>query len=461
MTAPRRRQQVADVWWAGVAAVQPAHAVPRALAAESIDWNQVPRLWLVGGGKAGAAMAEATLQFLAQTGVPRDRVAGWLNVPAETARPLAAVTLHPARPTGVNLPTAEAVMGTQRLLQLIDQTGPGEWVLCLLSGGGSALLCAPAPGVTLEDKLAVTQLLHRSGADIQQMNTVRKHLSQIKGGGLTQRLAQRGWPGPRLLCLVISDVIGDPLDVIASGPTYPDPTTFADALAVVDQFGLRSRLPPAARDYLQAGAAGQRPETLKAMPRLPDGTPLAEHRLIATNSQAVAAAVKAAQDRGWRVESDPAPFAGDVLSQVRQVAERLRIWSAQPPLDRPLAWIAGGETTVTLPPQAGMGGRNQHFILALLAELPPAVWQRVTILCAGTDGEDGTTSAAGAVADWQAWTALAGQPEQIRDHLRRFDAYPLLDQAGALVRTGLTQTNVMDLRIAVLWPDPEPTPDAE
>lgn len=453
MSAPARRQQVADVWWAGVAAVQPAQAVPRALAAERLDWIQVPRLWLVGGGKAGTAMTLAACHFLEQAGVPRERLAGWVNVPADTVQEVPPVTLHPARPTGMNLPTAAAVTGTERILQLTDHAGPGEWLLCLLSGGGSALLCAPAPGVTLEDKLAVTQLLHRSGADIQQINTVRKHLSQIKGGGLTQRLARRGWPGPKLLSLVISDVIGDPLDVIASGPTYPDPTTFADALAVVDQFDLRHRLPAAALEYLQAGAAGQRPETLKTMPLLPDGKPLAEHRLIATNTQAVAAATQAARDRGWLVEHDPAPFAGDVLRQVRDVAGRLRTWLAQPPLDRPLAWIAGGETTVTLPAQAGAGGRNQHFILALLAELPPAVWQRVTVLCAGTDGEDGTTNAAGAFADDLAWTALAGQSVRLQDHLRRFDAYPLLDQAGALFRTGLTQTNVMDLRIAVLWPD--------
>jgi hydroxypyruvate reductase/glycerate 2-kinase len=453
MSASAWRQEVADVWWAGVAAVQPAQAVPRALAAEPLDWSQVPRLWLVGGGKAGTAMTLAACRFLEQAGVPRDRLAGWVNVPADTVQEVAPlITLHPARPTGMNLPTAAAVMGTERILQLIDQTGPGEWVLCLVSGGGSALLCAPAPGLTLEDKLAVTQLLHRSGADIQQMNTVRKHLSQIKGGGLTQRLARRGWPGPRLLSLVISDVIGDPLEVIASGPTYPDPTTFADALSVVDQFGLRPHLPAAVLDYLRAGVAGQRPETLKTMPQLPDGTPLAEHRLIATNAQAVAASAQAARDRGWQVECASMPFAGDVLDQVRLVAERLRTWAAQPPPDRPVAWIAGGETTVTLPAPAGAGGRNQHFILALLAELPPEVWERVTVLCAGTDGEDGTTQAAGAFADRQTWTALAGQPERVQDHLRRFDAYPLLDRAGALFRTGLTQTNVMDLRIVVLWP---------
>lgn len=449
--ADQRRHLVAQIWQAGLAAVQPGQAVPRTLRAESIDWPSLPRCWLIGGGKAGTAMAQAAVQFLLDHDLPATRLAGWLNVPAETAQPLTGVTLHPARPTGINFPTAAAVAGTEHLLHRIDQVGPGELVLCLISGGGSALLCAPAPGLTLEDKQAVTKLLHRSGADIGEMNAVRKHLSRIKGGGLTSRLAARGSLGQRLLCLLISDVIGDPLDVIASGPTCCDPTTFADAVSVLQRRGLWEAVPAAARSYLEAGLAGQAPETLKVMPRARDGGDLAEHRLIATSAQAVAAAAAAAQQLGWHVQAQPDPFAGDVNDQVDQVARQLRGVLDSAGRGAPVALIAGGEPTVVLPPTPGKGGRNQHFILGLLAQLSPAELDRVTVLCAGTDGEDGPTDAAGGFADAAAATALA--PQAVADHWRRFDAYPVLEAAGALWRTGLTQTNVMDLRVAVVWPD--------
>jgi glycerate-2-kinase len=395
-------------------------------------------------------MAQAAVQFLLEQGLPPTRLAGWLNVPAETAQPLTGVTLHPARPTGVNYPTAEAVAGTERILQLMDQVGPGELVLCLISGGGSALLCAPAPGLTLEDKQAVTRLLHRSGADIGEMNAVRKHLSRIKGGGLTSRLAARGPLGQRLLCLVISDVIGDPLDVIASGPTCPDPTTFADAINVLRRRGLWDETPAAARGHLEAGLAGRVAETLKVMPRSAAGGDLAEHRLIATNAHAVAAAAAAARQRGWHVQTDTEPYAGDVHAQVRAVARQLRDVLQGPARDAPVALIAGGEPTVVLPSTPGQGGRNQHFILGLLAELTPTELERVTVLCAGTDGEDGPTDAAGGFADAAAAATLA--PATVADHLRRCDAYPILAAADALWRPGLTHTNVMDLRVAVVWP---------
>lgn len=435
------------IWQAGVAAVQPSQAVPAALAAASIPWVQVPRCWVVGGGKAGSAMAEATARFLRDKGLPSERLAGWVNVPAESARPLPGITLHPARPLGINYPTAAAVAGSEQILSLLDRVGPGEWILCLISGGGSALLCAPAPGLTLEDKQQTTQLLHRSGADIREMNTVRKHLSRIKGGGLTQRLFARGDHGQRLLGLVISDVIGDPLDVIASGPTCPDPTTFGEALEIVERRGLRAELPAAVLARLERGRAGQEAETLKKLPEGPAGEALVLHRLIASQRHAVQAAAAAAKRLGYEPQAEEQPFAGDVLAEVKRVATQLREHLART-VGRPLALIAGGEPTVVLPPQPGRGGRNQHFILALAAELTPAEWDRITVLCAGTDGEDGPTDAAGAFLDRERAARLRGQP--LAEHLARFDAYPLLDAADALVRTGLTDTNVMDLRVMLL-----------
>src|SRR5262249_37680140 len=189
------------------------------------------------------------------------RIEGIVNVPAEAVRPLQRIRLHAARPAGANQPTAEGVAGTQEILRLVRSAGPEDVVLCLLSCGGSALLPAPAKGVALEDKQEMTRLLHVCGATINEMNCVRKHLSEVKGG----RLA-RGFAGRALVSLIISDVIGDPLDVIASGPTTPDPTTFADAMAVLEKYGLKPRTPAGILRHLARGVQGAEGETPKELP---------------------------------------------------------------------------------------------------------------------------------------------------------------------------------------------------
>src|SRR6185437_2671452 len=192
---------------------------------------------IVGGGKAGATMAAGVEAALSDQ---LERLSGVVNVPAETVRPMRAIRLHAARPAGSNQPTVEGVAGVRAMLDLVGQAGPRDVGLCLLSGGGSALLPAPVAGISLQDKQHVTALLHSCGATINEMNCVRKHLSAIKGGRLAQEFGTRP-----LFSLIISDVIGDPLDVIASGPTAADPTTFADALAVLDRYDLRERVPAA------------------------------------------------------------------------------------------------------------------------------------------------------------------------------------------------------------------------
>ncbi len=433
-----------DIWQAAVDAVRPEPLVRHALADEALGIGRAvraaPHILVLGAGKAGAAMAAAVEEALADV---IDRVRGIVNVPAESVRPLRRIRLHAARPAGSNQPTAEGVAGAEEMLRLARSAGPDDVALCLISGGGSALLPAPAEGLTLADKQAVTLLLHQCGATINQMNAVRKHLSAIKGG----RLAQ-AYRGRALYSLIISDVIGDPLDVIASGPTVPDPSTFVDALALLDTFGLTDRVPPAVVNHLKRGAGKEIPETPKT---LPDSV---HNVILGNNVQALAAAERRARDLGYNVlnlgsyvEGETSQVAVAVMGIARSIREQ------HIPIAPPACILLGGETTVTLGPDHGLGGRNQEFVLAALAKLGGT--PNVVILSGGTDGEDGPTDAAGALAEYPAGY-IAADPAVMADHLRRHDAYHFFESIGpwgGLLRTGLTQTNVMDVRL-VLIADP-------
>jgi len=368
---------------------------------------------------------------------------GLVNVPAESVRALRWIKLHAARPAGTNQPTAAGVQGANRILELARSAGADDVGICLLSGGGSALLPAPVAGVSLEDKQQLTQLLHACGATINEMNAVRKHLSRIKGG----RLAQ-AYSGKALHSLIISDVIGDPLDVIASGPTAADSSTFADALAVLDKFELRPRVPAAIIEHLQRGAAGDIPETLKSLPAHVHNT------VIGNNALALAAAQAKAEELGYRVINLGPDIAGETCRVAESMAERLgpAALSVSREVEHalgtsPICVLSGGETTVTLGRDHGLGGRNQEFVLAAAVKLGTAGLQNAVILSGGTDGEDGPTDAAGASADaatLKRATLLGLDP---RNYLERHDAYHFFEATGDLLKTGLTHTNVMDVRV--------------
>ena len=284
-----------------------------------------------------------------------------LNVPDGTTRPLRAIRLNVGRPLGVNQPTAAGVGGVRDMLDQIRTVGPNDLGLCLLSGGGSALLPAPVEGVSLKDKQEVTTLLHASGATIDEMNCVRKHLSAVKGGRLAQAFAERACP---LYSLIISDVIGDPLDVIASGPTAADPTTFADALAVLEGRDLMTRTPNAVLDHLRRGAAGIVQETPKTLPGV------VHNLILCNNAMALAAAAHRAEELGYPVlnlgafiEGETRVVAGVMVGIVRSIR------ADGQPMRPPLCLLLGGETTVTLTPDHGRGGRNQEFVLAAVLKL--------------------------------------------------------------------------------------------
>jgi hydroxypyruvate reductase/glycerate 2-kinase len=451
------RADALAIWTAAVESVKPGRLVQAAVAALPSDVraavDAAPRVLVVGGGKAGTAMTWHLEQALAGK---RGCVEGLVNVPegAEESflralngpsdrvigHPEFKTRLHPARPAGHNHPTAAGVRGADEMLRLLGSAGPDDVAFCLLSGGGSALLPAPVEGVTLEDKQAVTRLLHDSGATIREMNAVRKHLSRVKGG----RLAA-AFRGRLLVSLVISDVVGDSLDVIASGPTAPDPTTFADALAVLDRYGLRQRVPAGVLGVLNRGAAGGLPDTVKSLPLS------VRNVIVGSNAVALAAARAAAEGRGYRVldfgpyvEGETRHVAAVFAGIVRNIRDR------EEPVPPPVCVLIGGETTVTLEPGSGKGGRNQEFVLAVIDILGVEGMSGVCVLSGGTDGEDGPTDAAGAVATVETLREAGRCSLRPESYLRRHAAYPFFDTTGGLIRTGLTGTNVMDLRVILV-----------
>jgi hydroxypyruvate reductase/glycerate 2-kinase len=438
---PLLREQARLIWQAAVDAARPQDLLAAAFADRALELHATVaaarRILVLGAGKAGAAMSvglEAALGNLIE------RVDGVVNVPAETAnQPTRRIVLHPARPAGTNQPTAAGVTGARRILDLTRSAGPEDIALCLISGGGSALLPAPVEGVSLEDKQQITLQLHACGATINEMNAVRKHLSAIKGG----RLAQ-AFTGRALYSLIISDVVGDPLDVIASGPTAPDPTAFADALAVLDRYQLRAQAPPAVLAHLLRGAAGEVSETPKVLPG-------SVHNLVLGNNvRSLAAAQAQAERLGYQVLNLGSYIEGETRATAGVLAGMVRsIRRAGVPLRPPVCLLSGGETTVTLTKDHGLGGRNQELVLAMALKLGDDLAGTV-LLSGGTDGEDGPTDAAGAVVDTESLVLARALQLEPGRYLARNDAYSFFEAVGGLLKTGLTQTNVMDVRVFLI-----------
>ncbi len=338
------------------------------------------------------------------------------------------------RTGGHPVPDASSERATRELLDLVTAAGRDTLVVVLLSGGASALLAAPAPGVGLEDKRLLTQRLLASGADITAMNVVRRHCSRVKGGGLARAAARAAG----VWTLILSDVVGDDPAVIASGPTVADPTTFAEADAVLARWLDPADVRPAIRAHLDAGLAGRVPETVKP------GDPLVARgvvRVLAGNRTAVGAAASAARAHGFQVDVVDEPLAGDASAAGQAVVARL----AAAPRDRSVAIVLGGETTVRVVP-GGAGGRSQQ--LALSAALALAGHPGV-VLAAGTDGVDGPTDAAGACVDGGTVARAASRGIDAAAALARTDSHPCLDAAGDLLRMGPTGTNVADLVVAL------------
>lgn len=464
------REQALEIWRAAVQAVDAERLVRESirvadgrLRVGSFDrpLAEIGRIVVVGTGKAGAGMATGVEAALGEQLATEKRLTGWLNVPADCLRPLRWITLHAARPAGVNEPTEAGVVGAERILELVASLGPDDLCLCLISGGGSALLPAPVEGVSLEDKQRVTRMLSAAGANIEQLNTVRKQLSRIKGG----RLAQACRAG-RLVSLVISDVLGDPLDVIASGPTVPDSATAVDALRVLDTFGgITGGVPTRVYEQIAAFATNARSQSARQLEVSQPGHRfqtesgcLVENWVIGNNAVAVEAAATAARGLGYQVQARSSTtlegLADDLGRELAREAMRMRASGERTCL------ITGGEPVVRLAPaeQRGRGGRNQQLVLAALAELWTQAGDRavtsdpfdgLVILSGGTDGEDGPTDAAGALADHEVSTTARSQSLDPHPYLASNDAYRFFERVEGLIKTGPTHTNVCDVRVVL------------
>ncbi len=445
-TPAQLRRDALDIWQAGLAAVDSARLVAEALRGEGnqlligperIAIERIGRILVVGAGKAGAGMAAAVEAALGPRLMHEKRLAGWVNVPADCVRPLERIKLHAARAAGMNEPAPAGAAGTEEILRQVAALGGDDLCICLISGGGSALLPAPQ-GINLEDKLALTRHLSAAGTDIFELNAVRKQLSRIKGGGLA-RACRAG----RLASLIISDVPGDPLDLIASGPTVTDDSSTPEAaLAVLGKYpaagaGFLAR----AVEYLQH----KRPPDRGSRPACQ-----VTNLVIGNNARAVEAAGAKAESLGYSPALVSATgsegFAEDVGRHLADMALRMRAGRG------PDCLVSGGEPAVRLveASRRGLGGRNQQLVLAALTRLAADGAEGIALLSGGTDGEDGPTDAAGAVLDATVLAAAARLALDPADYLARNDAYHFFAPLEALVKSGPTHTNVSDLRVVVV-----------
>ncbi len=446
--------RVAQIMAAALNAVEPAAAVQRHLqrdgtqlsvAGQTYDLRDYVRVLLVGAGKAGAPMAQAAADILGaelREGVVIVKDAGTepetANPPMPSDVPQSPVTVLAARHP---LPDERGVAATRRIATLLETTTERDLVLVLLSGGGSALLTLPAPDITLDDMEALTMELLACGASIDEVNMLRKQLDLVKGGGLARMAAPA-----TLITLILSDVVGNPLDVIASGPTIPNCSSFADAYAVLERYNLVDTVPPMVVGRLQAGMRGGIAEPLSV------GDPTfarVQNVLIGSNAQAAAAALEAARAEGFNplLLTTFAQGEARVVGRLLAAVARELVTSGQP-VPRPACVVLGGETTVTLRGQ-GQGGRNQELALAAVRDL--AGLSDVALITLATDGGDGPTDAAGAVVTG---ATLARATEQQLDpdaYLANNDAYTFFAALGELLQPGPTNTNVNDLAFVLAF----------
>lgn len=391
------------------------------------------RLVTVGFGKAAPVMAGALAESLGDL----------VDAGCIITKYGHALTSVPGRikvfEAGHPVPDRNGLRATEELIRLVRAADERTLIVTLISGGGSALLVSPQDGISLVDKQRTTSLLLNAGADIGELNTVRKHLSRAKGG----RLAEAAFPAT-VVSLILSDVVGDRLDVIASGPTAADPTTFGEALGILERYRLSEAVPPPVLELLRRGGRGDIPETPKA------GSPFldrVENIIVGSNRQALEAAARSARELGFTVEILSAELTGEAREVGRQLARQTRAAASSKAGNAGHCLLAGGETTVTVRGQ-GKGGRNMELALAFAIEIEGQ--PGITLLSAGTDGTDGPTDAAGAIVDGETVARAREQGLDPREYLDNNDSYTFFERCGGLLVTGATGTNVMDLQIVLI-----------
>ena len=435
------RRDAEAIFHAGLDAVDPKNAIAKFLTQRghelivddsSYELENFANIYVIGTGKASAAMAQGVEMILG------DRIrAGAVNVKYDHSLPLDFIELHEA---GHPVPDEAGMEGTREIIRLLEKSGGSDLVICLISGGGSALLPYPAEGITLDEKKQLTQILLESGATIHEINALRKHVSLVKGG----RLARLAYPAT-LVTLILSDVVGDDLDTIASGPTVPDRSTYTDCLRILHEYSAQDKIPGSVLDHMEKGAQGKIEETPKV------GDPVfrkTQNVIVANNSLALQASRRKADELGYNslilsssIEGEAREVALDHAAIAREILLTDR------PVPKPGCVISGGETTVTIRGK-GKGGRNQEFVLA--AAIAIAGLENVVILSGGTDGSDGPTDAAGAFAEGDTIQRAKNQGLDAKDFLRNNDSYSFFQPLGDLLKTGPTFTNVMDLRVVMV-----------
>ncbi|MEM2995512.1 MAG: glycerate kinase [Candidatus Bathyarchaeia archaeon] len=398
----------------------------------SFDLKKFENIYVVGGGKASGSMAEALERILG------DYIkAGWVNVPRGDKHNTRIIRLHEANHP---IPDEAGVYGTQRMLEIAEKAGENDLIICLISGGGSSLMPLPRGEISITDKKAITDALLKCGATINEINTVRKHISIFKGGWL----AKKAYPAT-VLNLILSDVVGDPLDFIASGPTVPDSTTFSDAIKVLKKYGLWSKTPTSIKKVLSNGEKGLIPET----PRADDEAFKKVFNVVVGNNRlASETADETLKCEGLNTLLLTAMLEGEARHVGKFLASiALEISVSGHPVSKPAGIIAGGETTVTVTGK-GKGGRNQE--IALSAALKMNGLDGAVLASISTDGVDGPTDAAGAMADGKTIAKAVREGLNAEEYLTENNSYNFFAEIGDLVFTGQTGTNVNDISVIVV-----------
>ena len=391
------------------------------------------QILLVSIGKAAYAMAKAAQSQLGQR--ISDGVIVCKHHPGDAVSTSPLRLLLGSHP----VPDQNSVEAAEEIRHLLEKSKQNDVVVFLVSGGGSSLVCLPAPGITLQDMQKATSLLLASGASINEMNSVRKHLDLFKGGGFLKLAAPA-----RVGALVISDVVNSPLDVIASGPAVPDPSTFFDAKTILDKFIEKSDLPESIRLRVESGCQGQVEETLKPFDEI---SATASHTVIASNLISAKSALKQAIQEGFQAELINCELTGEAQQAGIFMTRQLKKVS---PLGRPFVGIAGGETTVRVR-GSGLGGRNLEVALSAVAELDGL--HNSLLITLATDGEDGPTDAAGAYVTGETFRQAVSMGLDPAEYLRNNDAYHFFEKVGSLIKTGPTGTNVNDLNFIFRLPE--------
>jgi glycerate-2-kinase len=433
------RQAAIDIFLAGVESVKPVNIIRRvvnlsgnilAINQLKFDISLINNIFLIGAGKASVYMAHEMETILGNRITDGHIVTKYKH-------------LLPLKHTGVTeaghpVPDENSLKGTAKLVSIAKGATKNDLVICLISGGGSSLLADLPEGCTLEDLKLVNEVLVKSGLNIGEMNVIRKHLSAVKGGGLIKAIAPAS-----SVSLILSDVTGDRTDVIASGPTVPDPSTFSNALEIINQYQIENLLPVSIMRFLRDGLSGKNPETLKSGDDLMHR---AHSIIIGNNAIALSGSAEKAQQLGY----EPFVITNSIEGSTETIAHNLvelALKMQKERISEKTCLLFGGEPTIKVK-AAGLGGRNQH--LALIAAKLLENHSGITILSAGTDGTDGPTLAAGAVCDSNTMANAGKIKSEINRYINDYDSYHFFEEAGGLIITGPTQTNVMDIIVVLI-----------